>query len=93
MAERIVVVGAGPAGLRAAERLRELKFDGELIVVGEEPYRPYHRPGLIRPLLTGRMRPKDLRLPVLTTLDATWRYGTRASHLEPDEHLLHLPGR
>lgn len=92
MSERIVVVGAGPAGLRAAERVRERGFTGELIVVGEEPYRPYHRPGLIKPLLTGRMKARDLRLPVLTELDATWRYNTRASHVETDEHVLHLPG-
>ena len=46
MPERIVVVGTGAAGLRAAERLRELDFTGELIMVSEERYRPYHRPAL-----------------------------------------------
>jgi NADPH-dependent 2,4-dienoyl-CoA reductase/sulfur reductase-like enzyme len=90
--ERVAVVGTGAAGLRAAERLRELGFDGELVIVGEEPYRPYHRPALTKQLLTGEVRPKDIMLPVLTELDAIWRYGTRASWLEPDEHLLHLPG-
>ncbi|MCT2583672.1 FAD-dependent oxidoreductase, partial [Actinophytocola gossypii] len=90
--ERIVVVGGGAAGLRAAERLRELNFGGELVVIGEEPYRTYHRPGLTKHLLTGIARPRELVLPVLTDLDAIWRYGVRASHLEPDEHVLHLPG-
>jgi NADPH-dependent 2,4-dienoyl-CoA reductase/sulfur reductase-like enzyme len=90
--ERIVVVGTGAAGLRAAERLRELDFDGELIMVSEERYRPYHRPALTKQLLTGQVRPKDIVLPVHTDLDAVWRYGTRATYLEPDEHILHLPG-
>ncbi|HEV8558816.1 MAG TPA: FAD/NAD(P)-binding oxidoreductase [Actinophytocola sp.] len=90
--ERIVVVGTGAAGLRAAERLRELNFDGELIMISEERYRPYHRPALTKQLLTGQIRPRDIALPVHTELDAVWRYGTRASYLEPEEHLLHLPG-
>lgn len=42
--ERIVIAGAGLAALRAAERLRELDFRGELMIVGDEPNRPYHRP-------------------------------------------------
>jgi NADPH-dependent 2,4-dienoyl-CoA reductase/sulfur reductase-like enzyme len=72
--------------------LRELDFDGELVIVSEEPYRPYHRPALTKQLLTGEVRPKDIVLPVHTELDAVWRYATRASYLEPDEHVLHLPG-
>jgi NADPH-dependent 2,4-dienoyl-CoA reductase/sulfur reductase-like enzyme len=92
MPERIVVVGTGAAGLRAAERLRELDFNGELIMVSEERYRPYHRPALAKQLLTGDVRPRDIVLPVHTDLDATWRYGVRARYLEPAEHLLHLPG-
>jgi NADPH-dependent 2,4-dienoyl-CoA reductase/sulfur reductase-like enzyme len=90
--EHIVVVGAGGAGLRAAERLRELNFDGELTIVSEEPYRPYHRPMLSKQLLNGSVRPRDIVLPVHTELDAVWRFATRATRLEPDEHILHLPG-
>lgn len=90
--KRVVIVGAGAAGLRAAERLRELDFTGELIIISEERYRPYHRPALTKQLLVGAVRPRDLALPVHTDLDATWRFGTRATYLEPDEHILHLPG-
>jgi NADPH-dependent 2,4-dienoyl-CoA reductase/sulfur reductase-like enzyme len=90
--ERVVIVGAGGAGLRAAERLRELDFTGELVIVSEEPYRPYHRPALTKQLLTGAVRPKDIVLPVHSDLDAIWRYGVRATRLEPEEHILHLPG-
>jgi len=38
--ERIVVVGASLAGLRAAETLRADGFDGELTVVGAERHPP-----------------------------------------------------
>ncbi|HET9140517.1 NAD(P)/FAD-dependent oxidoreductase [Actinophytocola sp.] len=90
--ERIVIVGAGAAGVRAAERLREQNFDGELVIVSEEPYRPYHRPALCKQILTGQLRPKDIVLPVHTELDAIWRYGARATRLDPDEHIVTLPG-
>src|SRR5262245_61779391 len=90
--ERIVIVGAGAAGLRAAERLREQSFDGELVIVSEEPYRPYHRPALSKQILTGAMRSRDITLPGHTELDAVWRYACRATRLDADEHIVTLPG-
>ncbi|HEY7598020.1 MAG TPA: FAD-dependent oxidoreductase [Actinophytocola sp.] len=90
--ERIVVVGTGGAGLRAAERVRELDFAGELVIIGEEPYRPYHRPMLSKQVLTGTIRPRDVLLPTHSDLDAMWRPKTRAARLDTEEHIVYLPG-
>ncbi|MBH0123005.1 FAD-dependent oxidoreductase, partial [Rhodococcus sp. CX] len=35
---RVVVVGAGLAGVRTAEELRRAGFDGEIVLVGAEPH-------------------------------------------------------
>ncbi len=48
---RIVVVGNGIAGLTAADTLRESGFDGELIVIGDEPRDAYSRPALSKAAL------------------------------------------
>ena len=40
-------------GCRAAEALREEGFDGALVVVGDEPHRPYDRPPLSKQVLAG----------------------------------------
>ncbi|WP_199431721.1 NAD(P)/FAD-dependent oxidoreductase [Qaidamihabitans albus] len=90
--DRIVIAGAGVAGLRAAERLRELGFDGELVLIGDEPRRPYHRPSVSKQLITGAARPVDMTLKSYTELDARWRLGTRATHLDTTQHVVHLPG-
>ena len=46
-----------PAGRRAAARAR---FEGEIIIIGDERLPPYHRPALSKQLLMGAMRPSDL---------------------------------
>jgi NADPH-dependent 2,4-dienoyl-CoA reductase/sulfur reductase-like enzyme len=51
--ERIVVVGASLAGLRAAEALRRGGFTGTLTLVGAEEHLPYDRPPLSKQLLAG----------------------------------------
>jgi 3-phenylpropionate/trans-cinnamate dioxygenase ferredoxin reductase subunit len=51
--ETFVIVGAGLAGAKAAETLREEGFDGRLILIGDEPERPYERPPLSKDYLRG----------------------------------------
>jgi 3-phenylpropionate/trans-cinnamate dioxygenase ferredoxin reductase subunit len=51
--ETFVIVGAGMAGAKAAEGLREGGFEGRLVLVGEEAERPYERPPLSKDLLRG----------------------------------------
>jgi 3-phenylpropionate/trans-cinnamate dioxygenase ferredoxin reductase component len=51
--QRIVVVGASLAGLRAAQALRKRGYAGTLVLVGDEPHAPYDRPPLSKQLLCG----------------------------------------
>jgi 3-phenylpropionate/trans-cinnamate dioxygenase ferredoxin reductase component len=48
-----VIVGAGLTGAKAAQTLREKGFDGDVVLLGEEPERPYERPPLSKGLLLG----------------------------------------
>lgn len=49
--KRIVIVGAGQAGARAAESLRSSGFTGSIALIGEEPHLPYERPQLSKEIL------------------------------------------
>jgi 3-phenylpropionate/trans-cinnamate dioxygenase ferredoxin reductase subunit len=51
--DTFVIVGAGMAGGKAAETLREEGFDGRVVLVGAEPHRPYERPPLSKDYLRG----------------------------------------
>jgi 3-phenylpropionate/trans-cinnamate dioxygenase ferredoxin reductase subunit len=44
--ERVVIVGAGQGGFQAAASLRQEGFQGEILLIGEEPGLPYQRPPL-----------------------------------------------
>ena len=53
-----VIVGAGLAGAKAAETLRDEGFDGRLVLIGDEPERPYERPPLSKDYLRGEAAEK-----------------------------------
>lgn len=88
--ERVIVAGAGLAGLRAAERLRELGFTGELVMVGAEKRRPYHRPALSKQFLTGDLRGRDLTFASYAELDAVWRLGEAVRKIDPRRRLVQI---
>ena len=51
--QRIVIIGAGQAGVQAAATLRAEGYEGALALVGEEAYPPYQRPPLSKAYLSG----------------------------------------
>jgi 3-phenylpropionate/trans-cinnamate dioxygenase ferredoxin reductase subunit len=51
--ETFVIVGAGLAGAKAVEALREQGFAGRLVLIGAEAHRPYERPPLSKGYLAG----------------------------------------
>ncbi|TPI56059.1 pyridine nucleotide-disulfide oxidoreductase [Mesorhizobium sp. B3-1-3] len=59
---RVVIIGAGQAGVSTVEALRKLGFEGEILLVGGEPYLPYQRPPLSKAYLRGDLEAGRLRL-------------------------------
>ncbi|HEX4532867.1 MAG TPA: FAD-dependent oxidoreductase [Rhizomicrobium sp.] len=62
MSQRIVIIGAGQAAAQAVATLRAEGFDGELTVVGDEPFAPYQRPPLSKAYLAGTFERERLYL-------------------------------
>jgi 3-phenylpropionate/trans-cinnamate dioxygenase ferredoxin reductase component len=56
-AGRVVVAGAGLAGLRTAAELRERGFTGSITLIGAETRPPYDRPPLSKKVLTDGVDP------------------------------------
>jgi len=91
-----VIVGAGLAGAKAAEALRDGGFAGQVVLVGAEHERPYERPPLSKGYLLGA-EPRDKAF----VHDESWyaehdvelRLGVRATGLDPAAHTVTLePG-
>jgi NADPH-dependent 2,4-dienoyl-CoA reductase/sulfur reductase-like enzyme len=87
----VAVVGASLAGLSAARSLRKRGYDGRLVVIGEEPHRPYDRPPLSKEFLAGALGEADLALERDDEdLQAQWVLGTRATGLDRTERAIRL---
>ena len=89
-----VIVGASLAGAKAAETLRAEGFDGRVVLIGEEPERPYERPMLSKEYLRGE-KPAD-RLYVhdegfYRDNDIDLMTGIRVESLDPAGHEVTLP--
>ncbi|WP_409429354.1 NAD(P)/FAD-dependent oxidoreductase [Mycobacterium sp. SMC-11] len=84
-----VIVGAGLAGAKAAEALRDKNFDGTIVLVGQEHQLPYERPPLSKEFLAGKKTLDDF-----TVKPRSWyreheidlRLGDRVVSVDPSGH-------
>jgi 3-phenylpropionate/trans-cinnamate dioxygenase ferredoxin reductase subunit len=93
--KRIVIVGGGLAGAKAAETLREQGYDGSLVIVAEERERPYERPPLTKGYLRGevdRDGPRVHEAGFYADKDITLRQGEAATGLDPAAGAVTLAG-
>ncbi|OBH48551.1 NAD(P)/FAD-dependent oxidoreductase [Mycobacterium mantenii] len=79
---QVVVVGAGVAGMRAAETLRRDGYDGALTIVGAERQAPYHRPPLSKKLLSGQVHRAGIDMAPQFDMDARVLRGATAVGLD-----------
>jgi len=75
---RVVIAGAGLAGLRAAEELRARGYPGGIIMIGAERRPPYDRPPLTKKFMTGEIDDTSLRAD-MTALGVDLRLGETAT--------------
>ncbi len=79
--QSVVIVGAGLAGVRVAEAVRQAGFPGEVILVGDEIAQPYDRPPLSKAVLTIEGHEHEIALSpegAMAAIDVTLRLGCPA---------------
>ncbi|MFD3620445.1 NAD(P)/FAD-dependent oxidoreductase [Streptomyces sp. NPDC058676] len=84
-----VIVGAGLAGAKAAQTLREEGFDGPIALAGEESERPYERPPLSKSYLLGKDERETLYghpSQWYAEHDVDLRPGTTVTAIDPAAH-------
>jgi 3-phenylpropionate/trans-cinnamate dioxygenase ferredoxin reductase subunit len=89
----IVIIGAGQAGLQTAEALRAEGWQGDLILLGEEPHAPYHRPPLSKAYLMGESSAEQLTMrgpEALSRKAIEIRIGCRVNRIDCVERVVHL---
>ncbi|WP_199923658.1 NAD(P)/FAD-dependent oxidoreductase [Streptomyces cellulosae] len=84
---RVVVVGAGMAGVQTAVALREQGFTGPVTLIGAEPHQPYDRPPLSKAVLLGKAEGSAFDVD-FESLGIELRLGCEVLGVRPADHEL-----
>lgn len=96
MTEPIVIIGAGQAGIRAAETLRKMGCDDPIIMYGDEEWPPYQRPPLSKKFLAGELEEDRLFLHSEAFFERNnieFIPDSRVLEIDPAAHQLDVSGR
>jgi len=95
MTQALVIVGASYAGIQFAASARELGFQENIVIVGDERHAPYQRPPLSKGLLAGKTTVDKLNLRGPDFFEQNridLRLGRRASSFDPAAQTVTLEG-
>ncbi|MGW2699448.1 NAD(P)/FAD-dependent oxidoreductase [Streptomyces sp. NPDC001340] len=84
---RVVVAGAGMAGVQTAVALREQGFTGTVTLIGAEPHQPYDRPPLSKAVLLGKAEGSAFDVD-FESLGVELRLGCEVLGVRPGDHEL-----
>lgn len=87
---KIIIIGAGPAGVTAAETIRTFDRQAELTMLTDEPYLPYSPPAMADHFIHN----SNLHLWRLDDwpeqIGVNYRRGLKVVKIEPDAHRIYL---
>ncbi|KAB2812914.1 NAD(P)/FAD-dependent oxidoreductase [Pimelobacter simplex] len=89
----VTVIGAGLAAAHVVTELRAQGYDGDVVLVGDEPHAPYERPPLSKGLLLGSAEPDSVFVHPRAWYDehgVDLRVGTPATALDLDRRRVRL---
>jgi len=84
MSQTCIIIGASHAAAQLAPSLRQEGWEGKIIVIGDEPYLPYHRPPLSKAFLAGDQTAEGLLIrkqPIYDKNDIEFKLGTRVESI------------
>ncbi|MDY6834769.1 MAG: FAD-dependent oxidoreductase [Chloroflexota bacterium] len=87
---KVVIVGAGPAGVSVAETLRQYDHDTEIVMLSSEPFAPYSPPAMAEHFINGRdvlfWKGEDFA----TRMGVDYKAGCSVSCVHPEQHTIDL---
>jgi NADPH-dependent 2,4-dienoyl-CoA reductase/sulfur reductase-like enzyme len=95
MPSSVVIIGAGLAGAKTAEALRERNYSGPITIFGAERHLPYERPPLSKSHLMGKSPFEDAIVHPQSWYDeqdVSLRLGTEVVAVHPDTAEVELTG-
>jgi len=91
MTDTVVIAGAGHAAGQVIATLKQKKFGGRIVMIGDEPYLPYQRPPLSKKFLAGELDAERLHFKPATFYDDTSidvALNTRVTGIDPAKRSL-----
>lgn len=85
MSRTCIIVGASHAAAQLAPGLRQEGWDGRIVVIGDDPHLPYHRPPLSKAYLAGEKGREDLLIRTAgayARFDIEFRLGERVASID-----------
>ncbi len=93
--QRVIVVGAGPAGVTTARAYREHDGSGEVVLLSNETVTPYRRPPLTKEFLRGELDADELSIQSREWFDEhdiQLRLGCEATAIDPATATVEMNG-